>query len=68
MLILNDAGLQKYRRGEVSTEELRRGSAKRLATVTDVDGHPRNEPGRIAPISEAEFEALLPQRQRAGPP
>lgn len=66
MLILNDAGLQKYRRGEVSAEELRRGSAKRFATVTDVDGHPWREPGRIAPISESEFEALLPPRQRAG--
>ncbi len=60
MLMANSRGLQRYRRGEMQAEELRRGFAKRFATIADVDGHPRKEPGRMAPISEAEFEALLP--------
>ena len=64
MPMANSRGLQRYRRGEMQAEELRRGFAKRFATIADVDGHPRKEPGRMAPISEAEFEALLPSRLR----
>ena len=67
MLLLNSTGMQDYRRGEMSAEDLRHGVAKRFATVADLDGHPRKEPGRIAPISEGEFEALLPPAFNARP-
>jgi hypothetical protein len=67
MLIANSNGLQKYRRGEMQAGELRRSFARRFATIADVDGHPRKEPSRTAPISEAEFNALLPSGLNARP-